>query len=170
MRTLTILVRYNEKTRNSKIYRPLPGGKSQGQASVLVFKHTPEEQSPASQSPSICPSSSTISHRGLFPPQKTPRLSHPICGLTRSIPRVGLCQYNLPFPLSPLQGAPVLTQSLPFPSYLITCFFPTVWLYRSPFASFQLGFSENCSTCGCIFDTFVRVQMNFMASYSSILI
>lgn len=124
----------------------------------------------ASHSPCISPSSSTISHRGLFPAQKTPGLSHPICGLTHSIPRVGLCQYNLPFPLSPLQGAPVLTQSLLFPSYLITCFFPTVWLYRSPFASFQLGFSENCSTCGCIFDTFLRGQMNFMASYSPIFI
>ena len=59
--------------------------------------------------------------------------------------------------------------SLPcLPDYL--CIFLTVWVYRSPFASFQLGFSANCSTCGCIFDTFVRGQVNFMASYSAILI
>ena len=51
----------------------------------------------ASHSPSICPGTSTISHRYLFPPQKTPGLSHPICGLTHSIPRVGLHQYNLSF-------------------------------------------------------------------------
>ena len=44
-----------------------------------------------------------------------------------------------------------------FSSYLMMCgFFSQLWLYRSPSASFQLVFSENCSTCRCTFDVFVE--------------
>ena len=38
------------------------------------------------------------------------------------------------------------------PDYM--CIFLTAWLYRCPSASFQLVFSEDSSTCRCIFDVF----------------
>ena len=61
---------------------------------------------------------------------------------------------EISFPLSPLPGAQVQTQSLYFPSYLIMCvFFLQPLLYMSP-ASFELVFHES-STCRCIFDVFV---------------
>ena len=53
-------------------------------------------------------------------------------------------------------GAQALTRSLFLPSYPITCgSFLQPLLYRSPSASFQLIFSENCPTCRCIFVVFV---------------
>ena len=48
------------------------------------------------------------------------------------------------------------TSSLLFPSYLILCgSFLQPCLFKSPSASCQLVFSENYSTCGCIFNVFV---------------
>ena len=111
----------------------------------------------ASHSPPLVPvilqtsKRSSLPHVGL-----RPRLQRPTRGPHYSLPRVGIHPCFLPFPLNPLLGAQVLTQSLFFPSYVITCvFFLQPWLYRSPYASFQVVFSENCSTCRCIFDVFV---------------
>lgn len=76
----------------------------------------------------------------------------------QSHPRVCLCLF-LPFP----PRSPQTEQSCQLDhfffssSYLIMCgFFLQPWLYRSPSASFQLVFSENCSTCRCSFDVFVE--------------
>lgn len=49
------------------------------------------------------------------------------------------------------------------PSYDVSFFQP--WLYRSPFASFQFVFHENCSTCRCIFMC-LWGEMSSMSSYS----
>ena len=71
--------------------------------------------------------------------------------------RGGECLCNLHFSLSHLSKVQMLTQSLFFPSYPFTCVsFLQVWLFRSPSASFQLVFSEDCSPCICIFDVFIR--------------
>ena len=86
----------------------------------------------------------------------TPGLRHPICGLNHSPCREGLCPCNLPFPLSPLPGSQVPTWLLVFPSYPFLCeSFLQPWLYRSLSDSFQLVFSENFSTCRCIFEVFI---------------
>ena len=110
----------------------------------------------ASYSPSLCWSCSPASQESLSPLHKTPGVERPVCGSTCSLPRADVCLYNLPFPLSLLSGAKVLTQLLFFPSYLIMCvsFLPPLFS-RSPFARFQLVYSENCSTCGCIFPVFM---------------
>ena len=58
--------------------------------------------------------------------------------------------------LSPLTGEHVPTWWLLFPSYLLLCrSFLQPWLYKSS-CQFQLVFSENWSTCRCIFDVFVE--------------
>lgn len=78
------------------------------------------------------------------------------CVLDCSLHRVGVCLGNsVSFPLSLLPGAQVLIWSLFFPFSPITCgSFLQVLLYRSPSASLQFVFSENCSTW-CTFDVFV---------------
>ena len=97
-----------------------------------------------------------VLQRGLSPLGRTPGLGHPICGLNLSLPRAGVCPSILPFPLSPLPGAQVLTQLIFFPSEPIICVsFLQPWLYRSLSASFQLVFHDNCSTCRHILDVFV---------------
>ena len=112
---------------------------------------TPQEQSPGFSSLFVHPSSPPTSQGGLSPLHRNPGLGYPVCGLTHSLPSVGIHQCNLPSPLSPLRGAQILTRSLFFPFYSIVCVsFLEPWLYRSPSASFQLVFSENCSTCRCI--------------------
>ena len=106
----------------------------------------------ASHSPPVGPTS----QGGSSSLCQTPGLGCPICGLNRSFPREGLHLYYLLFPLSPLPGAQVLTQSLFFSSYLITYVsFLRPWLCKSPSASFQFVFSENCFTCRCIFGVFM---------------
>ena len=114
----------------------------------------PHKWNPSFSRLSLCPSGSPSNQWVLSPPHRSPGLRCPVCGLTYSLPRAGVYPSNLPFPLSFLPGAQVPTQSLFFPSYPIVCVsFLQPWLYRSP-VSFQLVFSENCSTCRCIFDVF----------------
>ena len=48
-------------------------------------------------------------------------LGCPVCSLNCSLPRAGLCPCILPFPLSLLLWAQVMTRSLLFPSYPIPC-------------------------------------------------
>ena len=74
-----------------------------------------------------------------------PWLWHPGCGLAHSLPKEDLCPYNSP---SPLPATRTPTSSFIFPSYSMACIsFSQLWLCRSPLASLQLVFSENCSTC-----------------------
>ena len=55
-----------------------------------------------------------------------------------------------------LPGAQVPTWSLLFPSYVIPPgSFSQFWLYKSLSASLHFIFSENFSTCRCIFDVFI---------------
>ena len=109
---------------------------------------------------------------GLSPPCRTTGLGCPFFGLTCSLPRVGVCPCNLPFPLSRLPGAQVPNWSLFFPSYPITyASFLQPWLLRSPSSSFKLVFSENYSTCRCIFYVFLwGGELHILLSYSTILI
>lgn len=94
-------------------------------------------------------SGSPDSQGGLSSLCRTPGLGCPVCGSTHSLPGVGLCPSDLPFPLRPLLGAQVLTH----------LFCPT----RSHvYLSYRLGYigvllpvcSWNCSTCRCSFDVF----------------
>ena len=75
----------------------------------------------ASHRPSVSLGSPPTSQRGSSPLRRTPGPVHPIGGSHHSHPRAGVCLCNLPFLLSPLPGAWILTQLLFFPSYLITC-------------------------------------------------
>ena len=60
---------------------------------------------------------------------------------------------NSPPLLCPVLGVQVLTLSLLFPFYLTQCgSFLQPWLCKSLSASLQFVFSENYSTCRCIFD------------------
>lgn len=111
----------------------------------------PHEQRPGLFHPFIYCSGLPTSEGDLSPPSRMPGMGHPVCGLTCSLPRAHVCSCNLPFPLSPIPGAQVPIQLLCFPSNPITC------------VSFlQLGctdvllpvFSEDSSTCRCIFDVF----------------
>ena len=93
---------------------------------------------------------------GLVGPIRSPGMECWVCGLTRSLLMAAVHPCSLSFPLSPIPGAQVPTWSLFFLSYRITYgFFQQSWLCRSLSASFQLFFSETCSTCKCIFDVFV---------------
>ena len=58
--------------------------------------------------------------------------------------------------LSSCPGSQGSTGLLFFSSYWMFVSFLQPWLCRSPSASFQLVFSENCSTCRCTFDVFVE--------------
>ena len=117
---------------------------------------TLHQQSPGFPQPSICRSSLPTSQGGLSPPCRNPGLGCPVFGSSHSLPRVRVCPCNHPFPLSPFPGAYIPTQSLLFFFYLIMCVsFLQPWLYKSVSASFQLVFSENCSTCRCIFVMFM---------------
>ena len=110
----------------------------------------------ASHSPPVGTTGPPTSQGHFSPPHRTSGLGHPSWSLYRSLPRIGLCLSNLSFPLSSLPGVQILTQMLLFPSYSIPCVsFLQPWLYRSPPASFQFVFSENCSTCRCILDMFM---------------
>ena len=93
-----------------------------------------------------------ISLTGPLPSQEglsshqAPGLKHPICGSNCSFPKEDY-PCNLPFPLSPLSGAQVLSQML-FSFSPVPCgSFLQPWLYRSLSANLQLVFSENCSMC-----------------------
>lgn len=70
----------------------------------------------ASDHPPVSPSSPPTSQGGL-----SPSIGPQDCGLSCSPSKVGVCQCNVLFPLSPLSGAQILTWSLFFPSYLIMC-------------------------------------------------
>ena len=84
-----------------------------------------------------------------------PGLGSPVCGSNCSLLREDH-PCNLPPLLSPLPGAQVPSRSLLFPSYPIPCgSFLQLLLFRILSARLQLIFSENCSTCRCIFDVFV---------------
>ena len=65
--------------------------------------------------------------------------------------------------LSPLPGAQVPTLSPLFPSYpILYGSFLQPWLYRSLSATLQLVFSENFSTCRCIFEVFMEVGESYV--------
>ena len=111
----------------------------------------------ASHSPPVSPTSPPTSQGDLSSWCWTPGLGLPICGSNCSLPREVLHPWNLPPFLSPLPGAQVPTWSLFFPSCLIPRgSFLQPWLYKGLSASLQVVFSENYSTCRCIFDVFVR--------------
>ena len=115
---------------------------------------TPHKLIPGFSSLSI--SSFPTIQGGLSPLCMTPGLGWPLGGSTCSLPRAGVHSCNFPFPLSPLPGKDVMTWSLFFPFYPITCvFFLQPCLYRCPSASFWLVFSENCSTGRCNFHVFI---------------
>lgn len=84
--------------------------------------------------------------RGLFSSMQDPRTGtpHPVCGSTPSS--------QIP------PGDAVLTLCFycTLPAYVEL--FLQLWLCKSSSASFQFIFCENCSTCGCIFDMFVRTS------------
>ena len=66
-----------------------------------------------------------------------------------------LCPCNHSPLLGPLLGVQAPNPSLHFPSYLTLCVsFLQPWLYKSLPASLRFVFSENCSTCRCIFGVF----------------
>ena len=76
----------------------------------------------------------------------------PILGSNYSLPREDPYLSN-PFPLNPFPGHMYLPDNF---SFLPTQFhFLYPYLYRSCSTSLQLVFSENSSTCKCIFDVFV---------------
>ena len=87
-----------------------------------------------------------------------PGLGLPICGLTCSVPRVGVLLCNLTFPLSPLPGVQVRTWLCFFPSYLITCVSYILGLRKS-FCQFPVSFSENFS----IYRFFFLIKKIFLA-------
>lgn len=99
-------------------------------------------------------------------PPSSQRDSSPCIGLQDQVPNSWLSLLTpqggcLPvyssFSSESLPGAQVLTWSLFFPSYPVTHIsFLQPWMYRSPFASFQIVFSENYSTCRSIFDVLLR--------------
>ena len=92
----------------------------------------------ASHSPPVSPTSLPASQRG------PSSLCWTIYDWNCLLPREGLCPCDLPFPLSSLSMAQVLTWSLLFPSYPVLCgSFLQPWLYKSLSASLQLVFSEN---------------------------
>ena len=93
---------------------------------------------------------------GLFPLRRTPGLGYSDYGFNHSLPRAGDDPRNLFYPLSSLPGAELLTWSLSsLLVSLVTCVsFLQPWLYSDSSSSFQLVFSDNFSTCRCIFDVF----------------
>lgn len=64
--------------------------------------------------------SSPISQWGFSPMHRTSRLGWQVCDSTSSWPRVDAHLWDLPFSLSSILRAQVPTQSLFFPTYLIT--------------------------------------------------
>lgn len=64
--------------------------------------------------------SSPISQLGLSPMHRTSRLGWQVCDSTSSWPRVDAHLWDLPFSLSSILRAQVPTQSLFFPTYVIT--------------------------------------------------
>ena len=68
---------------------------------------------PGFSSPFLYPSSFLTSQGGLYPLSMTPGLGHPVCGLTCSFFRMRVHLCGLPFPLSSLLGAWVLTECFP---------------------------------------------------------
>ena len=93
---------------------------------------------------------------GLSPLQRTPELWFPACGSTCLLPRVSVHPHYFPLPLRSFLGAEVSAQCF-FPSY------PTTWeSFLQPWSyscssSFQFVFSENFSTCRCIFHVLLGV-------------
>lgn len=87
---------------------------------------------------------------------QTPGLGCPIVAKTDPSPgKVFRPVSSLSSSVSPSR-VQVLSQLLLFPSYLILCgSFLQTWFYKA--VCLQFVFSEDCSTCRCIFDMFVSV-------------
>lgn len=132
--------------------------------------YVPHEWNPLpSHSPSVSPSDSPTRQWGLPFMSRNPRLGCPIGGLNGFLPREQVFLCSLHFPLNYRHhGTQVLTQLLFFHSFLVVCILQC-WWYRSPSASFQLIFKENCSTGRWIFDVFMGRSAPY-SPYSAILI
>lgn len=81
-------------------------------------------------------------------------LGHPICSSPHSLLRASVLLCTPPFPLSPLPGHRSWPNSFSsLPDYL--CIFLVALVVQVSFCQFPSVFSENCSTCRCIFDAFI---------------
>ena len=119
----------------------------------------------ASYKPPVRPTRPPTSQGGSFFMCWTPWLGYLVCGSTHSVPKENLYPCNF---LSPLPATQVPTSSLVFLSYSISCIsFSRLWLCRTLFASLQLVFSENCSTCR--FLMCLGVKVSFASSTPSCL-
>ena len=133
--------------------------------------HSSQEKSRLPPRPPIRARSSPSSQGGLglSAPHRTPGLGHPVCGSHSAYPKACLHAFAFPFPeLAPKDTGP-LSDCFFFSFYPIThmCVLQS-WLYQSPSAHFQLVFSENFSTCRCIFDSWR--EMSSTSSFSAIFI
>ena len=95
--------------------------------------------------------------RGFIFPLLYPRIGSSIHGSNYSFIREILRLCNLPLPLGPLRGIQLPNQLLLFPT-IVSVSFLQPWLYQNLSASLQFIFSENCSTCWCMFDVFWWVR------------
>lgn len=96
----------------------------------------------AAYNPPVSPIGPPTSQEGSSSLCGTSGLGHPICDSNHLLSKVDLCPYNLPFLLSSLPGAQVLTLLLLFPCYLIrsrSVLQPL--LFSNLYVSFQLVFS-----------------------------
>ena len=93
----------------------------------------------------------------LSPRYKIPGLGHPVCDFHCSLPMVTLFPWILPFtgtksPPKDTGPHPIILISF-LPNYMWIIL--TVLFVQQSFSNFQLVFSENFSTCKCIFDVFM---------------
>ena len=113
--------------------------------------HTPHEWSLGFSRLSICPCNSVSSQGGFSPTCRSPELGCPVCGLTNPSPGVSVHLCDLPFPLSHLPGAQVLTWCFSsHPTWLCVYFFIIVLVAYVRFCQFPV-----CFPYKCIFDVFV---------------
>ena len=139
-------------------------GSKQASICVLLTSRVPAPHSPL-RSPTGSPTSQGASSSLIL----TSGLGCPIYGSNCSLPRVDLCSCNLHFPLSPLQGAQVLTWWFLFPSYLNLCgFFLQLWWYRNLSASLQV--SVRIVPHVDVFLMCFLGEVSSVSSYSAILI
>ena len=123
-------------TANLQLLRKTSLCSTWGLASMCTLLMSGVQASPAFLSlPVVSP---PTSQGGLSPLHRTPGLGCSVCGLTHSLPMVGVCWCHLPFPLSPLPG-PNTTAFLSFlPNYL--CIFFTALVIQESFCHFPVDF------------------------------